>query len=92
MTCEDHLVSDKRLGNTGHGCRYKSTRTARDRRKTRHGDVVVFNSVADGCRPVAYAMEISGYRNSVLSKVVRIPGYVAKQAEDHKLHSDVSSL
>jgi hypothetical protein len=59
--------------------------------KTRPGDIVAFDFFAEGRHLVIDAVMTTVYRNTVLSKVATIPGYVAKQAEDRKFLADRTS-
>jgi hypothetical protein len=53
--------------------------------------VVALDFFADGKHLVIDAVLTTVYKNNVLEKVVTVPGYVAKQAEDIKLLADRTS-
>ena len=57
----------------------------------RPGDLVVLDFAAGGRHLVIDGVVTTVYRNSVLSKVATIPGFVVKQVEDKKFKTDKDS-
>ena len=59
--------------------------------RTRPGDLVIMDFVDGGRHLVFDGVVTTVYMNSVLHKVVAIPGFAAKQVEDRKFKADADS-
>ena len=60
--------------------------------RSRPGDLVVLDFAEGGRHLVIDGVVTIVYRNSVMSKVVMIPGFAAKHVEDKKFKADKDSL
>ena len=59
--------------------------------RTRPGDLVVLDFAEGGRHLIIDGVVTTVYRNSILPKVVAIPGFAAKQVEDMKFKTDKDS-
>jgi len=85
-----NLLNFQGYGNTGYGGRYNSEKLGSSD-ASRLGDMGVLDFFADGRHLVIDAVVTTIYKNTIIQRVVSIPGYAAKQAKDRKLLADRTS-